>query len=179
MTSPIRSSLLLAAACSGAGLPAAAQSLQKLSVQGSGAVLFATTKDPDFVSRTRLGYEAQIRYTYSRLSVGVGYQRSTVFAFPDNALRLDLSQGFIEPRFVLVTRNVVAVYAAGRVGLGKIVCGDQCAANQTNATFGGGGGLLFRLTRRLSADLGGQFFHVSGSVSQGFVMARAGLGLGL
>jgi hypothetical protein len=179
MTSRARTASLLAAIGAGIGPPAAAQSLQTLAVQASGAVLFATAKDPSFESRTRLGYEGQLRYTFSRFSLGVGYQRSTVFAFPNNPLKLDLSLGFIEPRLVLTAGPTVALYGAGRVGIGKLVCGSQCAANRTDFTYGGGGGLLFRLSRRLSADLGTQLFHVTGSLSQSFAMARLGLSFGL
>ena len=179
MTSTLRTACLLAGIATGIGCPAAAQSLQTLAIQASGAVLFATAKDPSFESRTRLGYEGQLRYTFSRFSLGVGYQRSTVFAFPNNPLKLDLSLGFIEPRLVLAAGHVVALYGAGRVGVGKLVCGSQCAANRTDFTYGGGGGLLFRLNRRSSADLGMQLFQVSGSLSQAFVMSRLGLSVGL
>ena len=65
------------------------------------------------------------------------------------------------------------------MGVGKLVCGSQCAANKTDFTYGGGGGLLVRLSRRLSADLGIQLFQVSGSLSQAFVMSRLGLSVGL
>jgi len=179
MTSTLRTTCLLTGIVAGIGPPAAAQSLQTLAVQASGAVLFATAKDPSFESRTRLGYEVQLRYTFSRFSLGVGYQRSTVFAFPNNPLRLDLSLGFIEPRLVLTAGRMVALYGATRVGIGKLVCGTQCAANRTDFTYGGGGGLLFRLSRRLSSDLGAQLFQVTGSLSQSFAMARLGLGFGL
>ena len=179
MTSALRTAFLIAGTCSGSWIPAQAQSLQKLSVQGSGAVLFGVTRDPNYVSRTRLGYEGQLRYTISRLSVGAGYQRSTVFAFPQNPLRLDLSLGFFEPRYVFATRGRAGLYVAGRVGLGKLVCADGCASNKTDAAFGGGGGVLFLVNRRLSADLGGQYFRVSGGLSQGFIMARSGVGVGL
>jgi hypothetical protein len=46
-------------------------------------------------------------------------------------------------------------------------------------SYGGGGGLLFKLSRRLSADLGAQYFQVSGDLSSGYAMVRAGLGIGL
>lgn len=155
-----------------------AQSQQRFSLQGSGAVLFATRKDPQgFESKTRLGFEAQARYTFSRFSLGVGYQRSTVFTSP--ALNLSLSLGFIEPRLVVAAGGSVAFYLAGRAGIGKLVCSEACNASKTNKVFGGGGGLLFRLGRRVSADLGGQYFQMSGDLSSGYVMARAGLGLGL
>ncbi|HEV8151148.1 MAG TPA: hypothetical protein VGP61_13275 [Gemmatimonadales bacterium] len=166
---------------------APAQSLQKLSLQGSGAVLFATRKDPNYDSKTRLGFEAQARYTFARFSLGAGYQRSTVFAFADNPLTLALSFAFVEPRVVLMAGSGVAWYLAGRVGAGEIVCSTRgdCPDQKIRLGFGGGTGALFRLSRRLSADLGGQFFQApalsgpSGSVSSGYAMLRAGLGIGL
>src|ERR1044071_4664261 len=145
MTSALRTAFLIAGTCSGLWIPARAQSLQKLSVQGSGAVLFGVTRDPNYVSRTRLGYEGQLRYTISRLSVGGGYQRSTVFAFPQNPLRLDVSLGFIEPRYVFATRGRAGLYAAGRLGLGKLVCSAGCTSYRTDVAYGGGSGVLIRL----------------------------------
>lgn len=164
-----------------------AQSAQKFSLQGSGAVLFATRKDPTYDSKIRLGYEGQARYTFGRFSLGAGYQRSTVFAFTDNPLTLALSFVFVEPRYVVVAGSGVAFYLAGRVGAGKIVCSTSgdCPPQDYRLGFGGGGGLLFRLSTRISADLGGQFFQApalsgpSGKVSSGYAMVRAGLSVGL
>jgi hypothetical protein len=165
----------LAATMTGA---AAAQSLQRLSLQGSGAMLFATRKDPEgFQSKTRLGFEAQVRYTFSRFSLGAGYQRSTVFTSP--GLNLSLSLGFIEPRLVIAAGGSLALYVAGRAGLGKLVCSETCNASKTNKVYGGGAGLLLKLGRRVSGDLGGQFFQMNGDLSSGYVMARAGLSVGL
>jgi len=160
---------------------ATAQSLQRLSVQGSGAVLFATTKDESYESRRRLGFEAQARYTFGRFSLGAGYQRSTVFAFVDNPLSIALSFGFVEPRFVLTAKGGVGVYLAGRLGAGKLVCSQSgvCNLDKTAVGYGGGGGLLFRLSRRLSGDLGTQYFQIRGDLPSSFAMVRAGLGLGL
>jgi hypothetical protein len=177
MSGLLRTSLLLAGILAGLDHAAAAQSAQRFSLQGSGAVLFATRKDENFESKTRLGFEGQVRYTFSRFSLGVGYQRSTVFTSPQ--LNLTLSLGFIEPRLVLAASGAVAFYLAGRAGLGKLVCSEACLAKKTNKVFGGGGGLLFRLGRRVSADLGAQYFQMSGDLSSGYAMARAGLGLGL
>lgn len=162
-------------------LPAAAQSLQRLSIQLSGATLFATADDPSYQSKTRLGFEGQARYTFGRFSIGAGYQRSTVFSFANNPLTLALSLGFIEPRVLLAAGSGVAGYAAGRLGAGKLVCSQSgvCASGGTNFTYGGGGGLLFRLSRRVSADLGAQYFSVSGDLSSSYFMLRAGLGFGL
>ncbi len=181
MSAPLRASALLLSALVALAPRAAAQSLQRLSLQGSGAALFATKKDPDFDSKTRLGFEGQMRYTFGRWSFGAGYQRSTVFAFKGNALRMALSLGFIEPRYVVTAGGGVALYLAGRVGVGKLVCSQsgQCNTGGTNIAYGGGGGLLFRLSKRLSADAGAQFFQVDGTLSSGYAMARLGLGIGL
>jgi opacity protein-like surface antigen len=157
--------------------PASAQSLQRLSLQGSGAALFPTTEDPNFESETRLGYELQARYTFSRFSIGAGYQRSTVFSSPD--LNLALSLGFVEPRYVVAAGSTLAFYLAGRLGAGKLVCSEACQAQETNLSYGGGGGVLIKLSRRASGDLGAQYFQVSGDLSSGYAMLRAGLSIGL
>jgi len=174
----LRVAVLIAAATTGLAARGAAQSLQRLSLQGSGAVLFATRQDPEgFSSKTRLGFEAQARYTFSRFSLGAGYQRSTVFTSP--GLNLSLSLGFIEPRLVLVAGGNLALYVAGRAGLGKLVCSETCNATKTNKVYGGGTGLLLKLGRRVSGDLGGQFFQMNGDLSSGYAMVRAGLSVGL
>lgn len=159
-----------------------AQSLQRLSLQGSGAVLFATRDDPDFDSRRRLGWEAQARYTFGRLSVGAGYQRSTVFGFTvgNPPPTLQLSFGFVEPRIVVAAGRWVAFYLAGRVGAGKLTSrSPDFDVRGTSIGYGGGGGLLFRLSGRLSGDLGAQYFEVRGDLPSGYAMIRAGLGFGL
>jgi len=172
---PLISALLAAATASGA----AAQSLQRLSIQASGATLFATANDPDFESKTRLGIEGQLRYTFGRFSVGAGYQRVTVFAFQNNPLTLSLSLAFVEPRMVVAAGSGMGVYLAGRIGAGKLICSqaNQCAAQETQVSYGGGAGLLFRLNSRLSADVGSQYFQANSS--SGYVLARVGLSIGL
>ena len=187
MSGLLRTGVALVMVLLAAAQGSAAQSAQKLSIQGSGAVLFATRKDPTYDSKTRLGYEGQARYTFGRFSLGAGYQRSTVFAFTDNPHTLALSYFFLEPRFVVAAGGGVAFYLAGRAGAGKIICSTSgdCPPQDYRIGGGGGGGLLFRLNNRLSADLGGQFFQApalsgpGGSVTSGYAMVRAGLSLGL
>jgi hypothetical protein len=159
-----------------------AQSLQRLSVQGSGAVLFATQSEAAYQSKRRLGWEGQVRYTFGRFSLGAGYQRSTVFAFTEGnpPPTLQLSFGFIEPRVVVAASRLVAFYLAGRGGAGKLVSASpDFNVGKTSVGYGGGGGLLFRLNNRLSADLGAQYFEVRGDLPSRYAMIRAGLGLGL
>jgi len=160
---------------------APAQSLQRLSVQGSGAVLFARESDPSFENQTRIGYEAQLRYTASRLSLGAGYQRSTVSKFTADGVDFTaaLSLGFLEPRYVILAGNAAALYGAGRLGYGSLVCSEECGGNDAYLTYGGGGGILFRLSSRMALDLGAQYFVVSDTFDSGYAMLRLGLGLGL
>ncbi|MGQ0701724.1 MAG: hypothetical protein ACT4PM_01160 [Gemmatimonadales bacterium] len=160
----------------------AAQSLQRISLQGSGAMLFATRDDPIYNSKRRLGWEVQARYTFGRLSVGGGFQRSSVFAFTegDPPPTLALNFAFVEPRFVVAAGSGMAFYVAGRFGAGKLTSGSpDFNLEKTSIGYGGGGGVLFRLSSRLSADLGGQYFEVRGDLPSGYAMIRAGLGFGL
>ncbi len=181
MRFPGRLAILLSALSVLSGRPVAAQSLQKFSLQASGATLFATSKDPGYESKTRLGFEGQFRYTFGRFSVGAGYQRSTVFSFTGNPLTVALSLAFVEPRYVVTSGGSVAAYVAGRLGVGKLICSQSgnCASGKTSLSYGGGGGLLFRINRRLSADLGAQYFAVNGNFSSNYALIRAGLGVGL
>lgn len=158
-----------------------AQSLQRLSVQGSGAVLFPSRDDPFFESDTRIGYEGQLRYTFNRLSLGVGYQRSTVYKFSADGVDFSaaLSLGFIEPRYVVSAGNAAALYVAGRLGYGTLVCSEECNANDAYLTYGGGGGVLVRISSRMALDLGGQYFIANDTFDSGYAMLRVGLGIGL
>ena len=180
MKSLRRSGLLTALLLGGLFGPAAAQSTQRLSLQGSGAVLFPSQdieEIPGIESETRLGFEVQVRYTFSRFSIGAGYQRSRVFSSPD--LTLALSLGFVEPRYVVAAGSTLAFYLAGRLGAGKLVCSEACLARETNLSYGGGGGVLIKLSRRVSGDVGVQYFQVSGDLPSGYAMLRTGLSIGL
>jgi hypothetical protein len=82
MTPGARATLAAVAglACLASG--ATAQSVQKFSLQGSGSMLHATSRDPSYNPRNRFAYEAQVRYTFGRLSLGAGFQRDGFY--PDN-----------------------------------------------------------------------------------------------
>jgi hypothetical protein len=166
-----------------------AQSQQRWSIQGSGALVFPTASESDFENSTRLGWEAQIRYTFSRFSLGGGYQNATVYKF--TADDVDFSAGlsifFLEPRYVLLAGSGAAVYAAGRVGGSKLSCNvEGCAEQGMHLAIGGGGGVLVRLASRVSLDIGSQYFTtqydlaVPGETrSAGYLLARLGLSVGL
>lgn len=171
-----------------AASPAAAQSLQRVSAQGSGALVFPTAAEGDFRNSTRLGWEGQVRYTFSRFSLGGGYQRATVYRFETGDFSGAVGVLFLEPRYVAAAASGVAIYVAGRAGAGKLFCRppEDCNPNQRfEPAFGGGGGLLFRFTRTVSADLGGQYFSTQYTLANGaktrtgYVLARLGLSVGL
>lgn len=157
------------------------QSAQRLSVQGSGALVFGSRLESAFEGKTRLGYEAQVRYTASRLSVGAGYQRSTVYSFvaDDVEFSAALSLGFLEPRYVVVAGDRAAGYLAGRLGYGTLVCSEACNASDGYVTYGGGGGVLLLLSGRSALDIGAQYFTSNDTFASGYLLLRLGLSVGL
>jgi len=172
---------VLSVLCSLVGFTGAleAQSAQPFSIQTSGALVFPSKSQASFESDTRFGFDVQARYTHSRWSVGVGYQRSTVFRSSAIDVKAALSLFFIEPRLVVAANRQVGAYLAGRAGIGKLVCTPARCGEPSYASFGGGGGLLVRLTRALAMDVGAQFFTVTDDANTGYFLARLGLSLGL
>lgn len=183
MRAPLTVAVLLA------GLPAlaGAQSQQRWSIQGSGALVFPTAEETDFENSTRLGWEAQVRYTFSRFSLGGGYQRSTVYQFAESDFSAAVSVLFAEPRYVVTAGSRAALYLAGRVGVSQLVCNptQDCADQGAHFAAGGGGGVLVRLGTRVSLDLGSQYFTTQYDITDGqsrtagYVLARLGLSIGL
>jgi len=180
---------LVCLALGGLGATAHAQSAQKFSVQGSGALVFPTASETDFSNNTRLGWEAQLRYTFSRFSLGAGYQQATVYKLDTGTFSGAVSVGFVEPRYVVAANNRLALYLAGRLGASKLLCDPKqdCAEQSLQLAVGGGGGVLVKLGGRVSIDLGSQYFAtkynnaetVGGTTSAGYVLARLGLSVGL
>lgn len=171
-------------------LPAArgveAQSRQPVSLQASGALVFPEDEYPGLESGTRLGWEAQLRYTFGRFSIGAGYQRSTIFRSAEEVgdITATLSLGFVEPRYVLgVIGNLGAPYLAARVGYGGLLIRDPDDAYRSTTesfTYGGGAGMLFRVASGVSADLGAQYFRADfDQGSSGYFMVRLGASVGL
>ena len=150
--------------------------------------MFPTASESDFENSTRLGWEAQVRYTFSRFSLGGGYQRATVYQFTaDNVdFSAALSVFFAEPRYVVMAGSRAAVYVAGRLGMSQLVCNvPDCPEEGWHFAAGGGGGVLVRLGSRVSLDLGSQYFGTSYDLannetrSTGYILARLGLSIGL
>jgi predicted porin len=163
-----------------------AQSRQLVSLQASGALVFPEDEYPGLESGTRLGWEAQVRFTFGRFSIGGGYQRSTVFQSAEEVgdITASLSLGFIEPRYVLgVIGNVGAPYVAARLGYGGLLIrdpDDEFRSTTESLTYGGGAGMLFRIASGVSADLGAQYFRADfDQGSSGYFMLRLGGSVGL
>ncbi len=159
--------------------PAAAQSLQHWSIQGSAAMIAPVSVPEGLDSDIGLGFDAQLRYTFSRWSLGAGYQRSDVYQTSASDLTIALSLGFLEPRYVAFASGPVAGYLAGRLGAGQLVCSRDRCDDTWHVVGGGGGGLLFKLSDRLNLDLGGQYFVVTDAASSDYATVRLGLGVGL
>jgi predicted porin len=165
---------------------AQAQSRQLVSLQASGAMVFPEDDYPGLESGTRLGWEAQLRFTFGRFSIGGGYQRSRVFQSAEDVgdITATLSLGFIEPRYVLgVLGNVGAPYLAARLGYGGLLIrapDDVVRSTTESVTYGGGAGMLFRVASGVSADLGAQYFRADfDQGSSGYFMLRLGASVGL
>lgn len=162
-----------------AGPPVAAQSVQHWSLQGSAAVIAPVSLPEGLDSDIGLGFDAQVRYTFSRWSLGAGYQRSDVYQASASDLTIALALGFLEPRYVAVAGGPVAGYLAGRAGAGRLDCSLDRCDDDWHFVLGGGGGLLLKLSDRFSLDLGGQYFVITDASSSDFATGRLGLGVGL
>ncbi len=208
-----RSSLLKAALCCGAlAVPSAgalsAQSAQRISVQASGLYV-GTYGDAYEGLKAGIGAEAQLRYTPSAWSFGVGGQLSNhdlaEAGFEGYAVKL--VGAFFEPRRVIdVGSATVAPYLSARFaylrqsidmdltdGTSSVAVTAKASGGQVNV----GGGLLFRMSPRINLDLGATFgmirfgdvlvnasgygqTTVEGSSGTGQnVVLRAGLAIGL
>ena len=105
---------------------------------------FPTAEESDFENSIRLGWEAQVRYTFSRFSLGGGDQRSTVYQFEAGDFSAAVSFSFSERRYVVLVGSRAAGYLAGRVGMSQLVCNpsEDCTGQGQHFAVGGGGGVL-------------------------------------
>ncbi len=140
--------------------PAAAQSAQRWSLQGSAIAVVPSGSAYDGL-KSGVGAEAQLRYTPAALSWGFGIQYSSHGAdspgFEDETV--SLTGPFIEPRYVLdVGRSTFAPYLAARLAyLQQRVDIEGLKATASGGQVNVGGGVLLRLTPRLNMDLGATY----------------------
>jgi opacity protein-like surface antigen len=172
----------LAAAIVAAGFlaqPAAGQSAQKWSLQGS---LFSSTligDNPIYQNvEPGAGFEIQARWNPSVFSLGAGFQWTThkqnlLANQPDviNDPNTTLNGFFVEPRYViLVGSNTLAPYLSGRVSFLRQTTTAEfrtingpatLKASAEGMNFNVGGGLMFRLGSRLNLDVGATYGYSS------------------
>lgn len=140
--------------------PAAAQSAQQFSGQVS-LISVAPSGDAYEGMSSGMGFEAQIRYTPSALSIGIGYQSSSHDVDMGEELGTEaatISGIFIEPRYVIdIGSSSWAPYIAAR--LARLTqaaeieeLGVEVSASGTQLNLGGGA--LVRLSPRVNLDLG-------------------------
>jgi hypothetical protein len=175
-----------------------AQSAQRLSVQGS--ALYLNLLGDAFVGADAgYGFEAQVRFTPSALSLGAGFQY-TSHAVVGSDKRAKLVGGFFEPRYVFSTSSsTLFPYLSGRFYVVRLTSentGANVRATSTGLAANGGGGVLIRVGSRVNVDLGATYGYVqftefefeilaTGVVGTGEgnhgsnVVARVGLTLGL
>jgi hypothetical protein len=144
---------------------AAAQSAQKVSLQFS--VLGASLSGNAFDGLgTGSGFEAQVRYNASALSIGGGFQW-TAHSLTDFTNKVHLSGAFVEPRYLIATKsNTVAPYVSLRLSVLKESGSFDATAGKVGISASGvtanaGGGLLFRLGSRLNLDTGLTFGYTN------------------
>ena len=122
-------------------------------------------------TKSALGFEGQLRYTASNLSIGAGVEY-TKHGFTDASLAgfgLRRVGPFIEPRYViLIGSSKVAPYISARfsvVSISLVVPASQqgtiIPGTSTGTTINGGGGVLLHLAARLNLDLGATVGHTS------------------
>lgn len=173
MSAVRRSSFLTAALCCGAlTAPFAgalsAQSAQRFSVQASGLYVGAYGDAYEGL-KPGVGAEAQLRYTPSVWSFGVGGQMSSHDLNEPGfeGYKVKLTGAFFEPRRVIdVGSAQVAPYISARFaylrqsidldltdGVSTVDLKAEASGGQVNV----GGGLLFRMSPRINLDLGATF----------------------
>lgn len=155
-------SFLLLLALLAATSPSAAQSAQRLSGQLS-VINVAPSGDAYEGMTSGIGFEAQVRYTPSALSIGVGYQRSShdVDMGPDFGTQGAAIAGFFaEPRYVFnVGSEAWAPYASARLArltqsADVTIDGTDVEISASGTQLNLGGGVLVRATSRVNIDLG-------------------------
>ncbi len=141
----------------------AAQSAQRWSLQISGIGVGGSGDAFAGVS-TGWGGEAQVRYTPSSFSLGIGFQFSRHdFDDPELASTVPVKYygAFAEPRYVIdLHSSSLAPYLSARLAwLTQSADFQEFAASAKGSGFqvNGGGGVLVRLSSRMNLDLGATF----------------------
>ena len=161
---------------------ATAQTSQRLSVQASG--IYADLFGDEFGTlNAGVGFELQLRYTPSALSIGGGLQYTihgdSEAEADGHDADINLLGVFVEPRYVINTSSErVAPYVSARLALARFDVrvefsdGEVLTFTANGGTFNGGGGLLVRLTPRMNLDLGATAGYTSYEDTEGSVAGQ-------
>ena len=140
---------------------ASAQSAQRFSLHAS-ALRISFSGDGYAGTGAGIGFEIQGRYRLPFLTVGLGFQltRHKYYGASDNS---QLTGFFVDPRYVIpIKSNSLAPYIGGRFAvLKQKVDYGPVALTTSGIAFGPGGGVLFRLTRKLNLDVGFTYNYAS------------------
>ena len=136
---------------------ASAQSAQKWSVQASALTVIPSGSAYEGTS-SGFGGEAQVRFTPSAFSIGLGYQasRHSLDIGTGQSENLLLSGAFLEPRYVIdIHSSKAAPYISARLAvLTQSLTVSQYDLSSTGTQLNGGGGVLVRVTPRVNLDFG-------------------------
>lgn len=182
--------------------PLSAQSAHRWSLQASGLYVGVIGDAYEGLSNGA-GFEAQVRYNPSAFSLGLGYQSSIHDLNVQGFKTVNLSGGFVEPRYVVdIGSDRAAPYFSARLAYltqeaDIVEQGDTFTLTANGTQINGGGGVLVRLTPRVNLDLGltfgainfedvvvsnssGQSVTVTGSSGSGQnLVLRLGVSIGL
>jgi hypothetical protein len=139
--------------------PLSAQSAHRWSLQASGLYVGVMGSAYDGLSNGA-GFEAQVRYNPSAFSIGVGYQTSAHDLNVQGFDKVNLSGGFVEPRYVLdMGSDRAAPYLSARIAYLQqkadiTEAGETYTLTADGTQINGGGGFLVRMSSRVNLDLG-------------------------
>ncbi len=147
---------------SAASTSLSAQSAHRWSLQASGLYVGVYGDAYEGLSNGA-GFEAQVRYTPSAFSLGIGVQSSLHDVTVAGFQTVSLAGAFIEPRYVLdIGSDRAAPYVAARVSYLRqqadvTELGETFALTADGTQLNGGGGVLVRLSPRLNLDIGATY----------------------
>jgi hypothetical protein len=158
---PLIATLLLLAAGQ-----ALAQSAQRFSLHAS-ALRISFSGDGYAGTGAGLGFEVQGRYRLPFISVGLGFQLTRHKSFGATGTS-QFTGFFIDPRYVLPVRSTsFGPYLGARFAILKQrVNYGAVTLTTSGVAFGPGGGVLFRLNRRLNLDVGFTYNYASFGTGQ-------------
>jgi hypothetical protein len=143
------------------GARAFAQSAQPLAIQGS---VLATSIYFNQQSVGGVGVEAQLRANrlstsaHGAFSAGLGGQYTSHSSGSDN---IKLTGVFVEPRYAFVLQNAATLFPYIALRGALLRQSSNFASSSSGYAFGGGGGVVYHVSRVVNFDLGGAVIRQS------------------